>query len=824
MLGATQFAFETPNVIDEGDAPPSPPLRTSFTFPTTTSLTVSSAPRHDSTNNQSNDHDTDTNHHESRESAKRLLNDIQDLELSQFSKPKLPRSQRLPFRDFPRHNESTNSDNGNGQHAKPYDPYDDDEEDEDDDDRRHLNNHHSLPHSAEDARLHAQMLLQQQQRNSKPASPLPPHVFGRTLQLSVPSSSSSRFSRHRRRDRRPNDKQRQYRSMHWEIRELASECLQRRGALRVTCALLLLIAIVVVCTMAAVTVHKNRNNNDAARNMDPIRFESIQQVLVDRGVSTMDDFNSKDSPQALALAWIVELDALQYDANHPRLVQRYVLAVFYFATGGGVVGTSRAPAQWHSPLQFVTNVDECAWNEVVTMPQYVTQTLVMGVSCNAQLQVTALFLPNYGVTGKLPSELAHLPSLKLLGLSDNAITGSLPDAFSNRLLDLVYVNLNNNTLTGTVPEYIGDWADLQVLGLGFNKLTGAIPVSMGTASKLKTLSLSHNALTGSLDFTRHLPNLQYFYVDHCAFSGKIDERFFSLLGNLREFDISNNKLTGDLPLNILFAEHQLHVLDVSNNNFTGTLPELTEYNYPLHFLSFRNNHFGGALPSALKKFNKLQHLDFANNLFTGTIPNDGLPGSLTYLSLSGNKFAVGDDTLPPMNQLVNLRELSLSGLGLTGAIPSWLVWCEELQVLDLSHNSLSGTVPSKIWSLPKLHTLILNDNDLSGRLPTSGGNHFGVLAIHHNDIEDSSFDAAVCHSNATAVGSQSVSADCNAGCGKECCARCCKDDSDSTCEAEILVEYQSGQNATAAPLSFDPDILDESGIFLSSLDLDESDP
>jgi Leucine-rich repeat (LRR) protein len=819
MLGATQFAFETPNVIDEGDAPPSPPLRTSFSFPSTTPLTVSS-PRHDLTKQQSDERDGD--HHETRESAKRLLNDIQDLELSQFSKPKLPRSQRLPFRDFPRHNESTNLHTGNGQHAKPYDPYDDDEE-EDDDDRRHLNNHHSLPSSAEDARLHAHMLLQQQQqRASKPASPLPSHVFGRTLQLSMPSSSRS--SPHRRRDRRQNEKQRQYRSMHWEMRELASECLQRRGAVRMVCTLVVLILVVVISTMAGVTVRNNRTAHDSrARNRDPIRFESIQQVLVDRGVSTIDDLNRKDSPQAAALSWIVELDALQYAATHPRLVQRYVLAVFYFATGG--VGTSRAPAAtWHSPLQFVTNVDECAWNEVVTMPQYVTQSLVMGVSCNAQLQVTALFLPNYGVTGKLPSELAHLPSLKLLGLSDNAIAGSLPDAFSNRLLDLVYVNLNNNTLTGTVPEYVGDWADLQVLGLGFNQLTGSIPVSVGTASKLKTLSLSHNALTGSLDFTRHLPNLQYYYVDHCAFSGKIDDRFFSLLGNLREFDISNNKLTGDLPLNILFAEHQLHVLDVSNNNFTGTLPELTEYNYPLHYLNLRNNHFAGPLPSSLKKFSKLQHLDFANNLFTGTIPNDGLPGSLTYLSLSGNKFAVGDDTLPPMNQLVHLRELSLSGLGLTGSIPSWLVWCKDLQVLDLSHNSLSGSVPSKIWSLPKLQSLILNDNDLSGRLPTSGGDHFGVLAVHHNDIEDSTFDAAVCHSNATVVGVQSVSADCNAGCSKECCARCCKDDSDSTCEAEILVEYQSGQNYTASPLSFDPDILDESGIFVSSLDLDESDP
>ncbi len=58
--------------------------------------------------------------------------------------------------------------------------------------------------------------------------------------------------------------------------------------------------------------------------------------------------------------------------------------------------------------------------------------------------------------------------------------------------------MENNNLTGSIPESVSTLASLSVLHLGGNKLLGAVPSSLGAAISLRDLRLSGNRMSGTL--------------------------------------------------------------------------------------------------------------------------------------------------------------------------------------------------------------------------------------------------------------------------------------------------------------------------------------
>ena len=62
------------------------------------------------------------------------------------------------------------------------------------------------------------------------------------------------------------------------------------------------------------------------------------------------------TPQGKAIRWLAEEDGLEVDpADSEVLVQRYALAVFFYATGGET---------WIHKAHFLSNMNVCHWNEL----------------------------------------------------------------------------------------------------------------------------------------------------------------------------------------------------------------------------------------------------------------------------------------------------------------------------------------------------------------------------------------------------------------------------------------------------------------------------
>ncbi|KAF3434342.1 hypothetical protein FNV43_RR25445 [Rhamnella rubrinervis] len=170
-------------------------------------------------------------------------------------------------------------------------------------------------------------------------------------------------------------------------------------------------------------------------------------------------------------------------------------------------------------------------------------------------------------------------------------------------------------------------------------------------------------------------------------------------------------------------------------------------------------------PSALSSFRDPN--SFCNIEPTSSLTLECYEGNITQLHIIGN------DEFPPLPQnfsinflfstlenLPNLKVLSLVSLGLwgplsgsigslssleivnissnyiSGGIPVQLLYLKNLQTLILDRNNFTGEVPGWLSSLPLLTVLSLKNNGLSGSLPNSLGtlHNLRVLALSANNF------------------------------------------------------------------------------------------
>ncbi|GKV10268.1 hypothetical protein SLEP1_g21660 [Rubroshorea leprosula] len=115
----------------------------------------------------------------------------------------------------------------------------------------------------------------------------------------------------------------------------------------------------------------------------------------------------------------------------------------------------------------------------------------------------------------------------------------------NRLDELRVLSLQNNSLTGSIPDLSG-LLNLKTLFLDHNYFTGSFPPSILSLHRLRTLDLSHNNLTGPLpNSLKSLDRLYYLRLDSNWFNGTVPPLNQS---SLKTFNVSSNNLTGAIPV------------------------------------------------------------------------------------------------------------------------------------------------------------------------------------------------------------------------------------------------------------------------------------
>lgn len=111
--------------------------------------------------------------------------------------------------------------------------------------------------------------------------------------------------------------------------------------------------------------------------------------------------------------------------------------------------------------------------------------------------VNYINLNNNNLSGELPDNLEKLTALQYLQLGGNSLTGNIPESIGD-LTALTTLWLGNNKLSGNIPESIGNLTSLTVLNIGTNDLTGNLPASMANLNALEYIDLCGNRLSGMI--------------------------------------------------------------------------------------------------------------------------------------------------------------------------------------------------------------------------------------------------------------------------------------------------------------------------------------
>jgi len=230
------------------------------------------------------------------------------------------------------------------------------------------------------------------------------------------------------------------------------------------------------------------------------RQQAIQQVLIEEAYAPLLNMNetimspvfqNASTPQYRAFQWLTEEDAHAVrSTDHRRLVQRYALAVLYFATGG--------ETSWVESFEFLQGDHECSWSGAL-LCDHETQTNITGIT-----------LQRNGLMNHLPAELAFLTSLQLLDLGSNNLVGTLPPSIHQ----LTHLDLNRNDFSGSIPSSYSIMTDLSLLHLQMNQLEGTIFEDFGNLRQLTSLDFEANGLTGTIpDSMWDLTNMEVFILD-----------------------------------------------------------------------------------------------------------------------------------------------------------------------------------------------------------------------------------------------------------------------------------------------------------------------
>ncbi|XP_057792811.1 receptor-like protein EIX1 [Salvia miltiorrhiza] len=377
-----------------------------------------------------------------------------------------------------------------------------------------------------------------------------------------------------------------------------------------------------------------------------------------------------------------------------------------------------------------------------------------------QRNFSLLDLSRAGIRDEAPTWLWTIsPSLEALYLSDNQITGYVPNLSST---SITYLDLSNNNFSGPIPLF---YANAHFIQLNGNMFSGSISSICKLPQNLVwSLDLSNNKLAGEIpNCWEKMPYLFSLNLADNSFSGEIPR---SLGSNLLEFNalqLRGNNLSGELPSTLRLCQ-EMELIDVGGNELTGEIPTWIGDLDNMAFLNLHGNKLHGNIPPQICNLTHIRILDLSMNYLSGKIPDcfnnfttlaqkntilDNWLGYFLWFKYNGN---LPNEEIRPVYQYSaiqwkgqeskyrkNLRFLKLidfSSNSLTGNIPKSFSSMLGLISLNLSRNSLTGNIIGDIGEMEMLECLDLSHNQFSGELPTSLAQlqYLAVLDLSNNDL------------------------------------------------------------------------------------------
>jgi len=390
------------------------------------------------------------------------------------------------------------------------------------------------------------------------------------------------------------------------------------------------------------------------------RSRRITSEISASGVSSRNDLNNNGSSQGRALDWIINDDEAELCPDASNLVQRYIMAVFYYSTNGdqwdecsagsaAARGEDEAVAE--EPIDVVEEEPKARTNNNKNKKnnkkggnknkdgkaggqdnclKYCRDKCCKDNGgnrlCNSDSELECradCFMETSCDWDEAKKELEKRRKDNSSRSRDrNKKKQKKKDkrkrkkskkggrSKSRRLQAGSQCGGPNSAFPDKTPYLSGssecDWAgsrctgtDITIIGFEQNNLGGTFPAEVLALNKLRNLTLEGGRT-----------------------SGTIPEEWGSGVwsgDSLQVLDLDQNRLSGSISDN-LFNLNTLKVLDIDENRLEGTLSDDVGKLVDLVFVEFEENNFQGRIPDSFSKLTKLRTATFRGNNFKGSMP------------------------------------------------------------------------------------------------------------------------------------------------------------------------------------------------------------
>ena len=136
------------------------------------------------------------------------------------------------------------------------------------------------------------------------------------------------------------------------------------------------------------------------------------------------------------LVWISDTDPLKLDPKTTPIddiLQRYIIANFYFATNG---------TTWPNQFNFLSKDDVCDWNDST-----------FGVFCNDDGRIISILMQDCALSGTIPQDIGLLSHMEIFNITNNDIQGDIPMSLGT-ISGLTHVDMSEYSTVLFMHNYI----------------------------------------------------------------------------------------------------------------------------------------------------------------------------------------------------------------------------------------------------------------------------------------------------------------------------------------------------------------------------------